>query len=109
MVNDLKGLKIVGIKKTPSKDGKKTYTTYYGLRPWSDYELKTEEENANASLEGAAVEEVNTTEDFPISVGDVVKFFYARATQYGDKVYQPVDDYKLITPATPFDKDKAAK
>ena len=109
MVNEFKGLKIVGIKKTPSKDGKKTYTTYYCLRPWSDYELKTKEENANASLEGAAVEEVNTSEDFPISVGDVVKFFYGRAVQYGDKVYQPVDDFKVITPATPFDKEKPVK
>lgn len=109
MANDLKGQKIVGIKKTPSKDGKKVYTTYYMERPWTPYELQALEGNASASLEGHAVEEVNTTEDFPIQVGDVVKFFYSKAVQYGDKVFQPVDDYKLITPATPFDKDKATK
>lgn len=109
MVNDLKGQKIIGIKKTPSKDGKKVYTTYYMKRPWTPYELQVLEGNASASLEGYAVEEVNTSEDFPIQVGDVVKFFYSKAVQYGDKVFQPVDDYKLIAPATPFDKVKAAK
>lgn len=94
MLNVLKGQKIIGIKKTSSKDGTKTYTTYMCKRPWSDYEQD------KADLSGEAVEEIQTTEDFPLEIGDVVKFFYGKAI--GD--YQPVTDYKLIEKATPFDK-----
>ena len=90
----LKGQKIIGIKKTPSKDGKRLYTSYMCKRPWTDYEIDKGE------LSGAAVEEVQTTEDFPIELGDVVKFYYGKAIGS----WQPVIDYKLIEKSTPFDK-----
>jgi len=89
----LKGQKIIGIKKTKSKDGSRTYTSYMCLRPWSDYEMD------NADYSGYAVEEVQTTEDFPIEIGDVVKFYYGKAIG----AWQPVEDYKLIEKSTPFD------
>ncbi len=88
-VNELRGQKVVGIKKAPSKSGDRVYTTYYCMRPYSDYELD------NADVSGVAVEEIQTTEDFPIQIGDVVKFYYGKAI--GN--YQPVNDYKLIEPA----------
>ena len=88
-IQELKGQKIVGIKKAPSKNGDRIYTTYFCLRPYSDYELDT------SDVTGVAVEVVQTTEDFPIKIGDIVKFYYGRAI--GD--YQPVTDYKLIEAA----------
>lgn len=95
-MNQLKGQKVIGIKKTTSKDGARTYTTYMCERPWTDYEID------NAELAGTAVEEVQTTEDFPIEIGDIVKFYYGKAIGS----WQPITDYKLIERATPFDKDK---
>ncbi len=85
---------IVGIKHAVSlRNRDRVYTTYYCLRPYSDYELdKTE-------TAGVAVEEVQTTENFPIEINDVVKFYYGKAM--GD--WQPVTDYKLIDRQTPFD------
>ncbi len=94
MVNELKGQKIVGIKKTKSKDGSRTYTTYYCMTPWSNYEI-----NNSESLDGVSVESVSTQEDFPIDIGDVVKFFYGKSI--GN--WQPVTDYKLIEKAV-FEK-----
>lgn len=91
------GNEIIGIKKVKSKNSDRIYTTYMCRRAWSDYELDNSEEIA-----GDAVEEINTSEDFPLHVGDVVKFYYGKAI--GN--YQPVTDYKLISVATPFDKDK---
>ena len=88
-IQELKGQKIVGIKKAPSKNGDRIYTTYFCLRPYSDYELD------KSDVIGVAVEVVQTTEDFPIKIGDIVKFYYGRAI--GD--YQPVTDYKLIEAA----------
>lgn len=88
-IQELKGQKIVGIKKAPSKNGDRIYTTYFCLRPYSDYELD------KSDVTGIAVEVVQTTEDFPIKIGDIVKFYYGRAI--GD--YQPVTDYKLIEAA----------
>lgn len=88
-IQELKGQKIVGIKKAPSKNGDRVYTTYFCLRPYSDYELD------KSDVTGVAVEVVQTTEDFPIKIGDIVKFYYGRAI--GD--YQPVTDYKLIEAA----------
>lgn len=88
-IQELKGQKIVGIKKAPSKNGDRIYTTYFCLRPYSDYELD------KSDVTGVAVEVVQTTEDFPIKIGDIVKFYYGRAI--GD--YQPVIDYKLIEAA----------
>ena len=88
-IQELKGQKIVGIKKAPSKNGDRIYTTYFCLRPYSDYELD------KSDATGVAVEVVQTTEDFPIKIGDIVKFYYGRAI--GD--YQPVTDYKLIEAA----------
>lgn len=86
VIQELKGQKIVGIKKAPSRNGDRIYTTYFCLRPYSDYEIE------KSSTEGVAVEVVQTSEDFPIKIGDTVKFYYGRAI--GD--YQPVTDYKLI-------------
>lgn len=88
-IQELKGQKVVGIKKAPSKNGDRIYTTYFCLRPYSDYELD------KSDVTGVAVEVVQTTEDFPIKIGDIVKFYYGRAI--GD--YQPVTDYKLIEAA----------
>ena len=88
-IQEFKGQKIVGIKKAPSKNGDRIYTTYFCLRPYSDYELD------KSDVTGVAVEVVQTTEDFPIKIGDIVKFYYGRAI--GD--YQPVTDYKLIEAA----------
>lgn len=99
MVEKLQGQEVIGIKRAPSKDKSRVYTTYMCKRPWSDYELD------NSELDGFAVEEVQTTEDFPIVIGDIVKFYYGKAI--GN--WQPVTDYKLIVPATPFDKDKQVK
>lgn len=89
IIQELKGQKILGIKKAPSKNGDRIYTTYFCLRPYSDYELD------KSDVTGVAVEVVQTTEDFPIKIGDIVKFYYGRAI--GD--YQPVTDYKLIEAA----------
>ncbi|MDE6128079.1 MAG: hypothetical protein K2G16_02675 [Lachnospiraceae bacterium] len=89
---------VVGIKRAASSRNKeRVYTTYYCLRAYSDYELdKTE-------TAGIAVEEVQTTEDFPIEINDIVKFYYGKAM--GD--WQPVTDYKLIERPTPFDGQEA--
>lgn len=90
----LAGYQVIGIKRAPSaKNKERVYTTYYCLRPYSDYELD------KAETVGVAVEEVQTTEDFPIEIGDIVKFFYGKAM--GD--WQPVTDYKLVGRAAPFD------
>lgn len=92
VLKDLKGVdgvQILGIKKAPSKDGSKVYTTYYAAAPWSDYELG----RSDYLLDGIPVCEFQTTKDFPIAVGNVVKFYYGRAI--GN--YQPIDDYKLIS------------
>lgn len=91
----LPGYEIIGIKKTPSKNGDRVYTTYMCKKPWSDYEV----DNADF-LSGVAVEEVQTTEDFPINVGDVVTFLYGKAI--GN--WQPIVDYKLIKSAVIDDK-----
>ena len=87
----LKGHRIIGIKKASGKKNKNTvYTTYYCQVPWSEYELENADE-----LQGCSVEAVSTTEDFPIEIGDTVKFFYGKAM--GE--WQPVVDYKLIEKA----------
>lgn len=93
------GNEIIGIKKVKAKSSDRIYTTYMCKRAWSDYELDNSEEIA-----GDAVEEISTSEDFPLQIGDVVKFYYGKAIGS----YQPVTDYKLISTATPFDKDKKA-
>lgn len=95
-VTVLKGQKIIGIRRVPSKDKTRIYTTYYCVRPWSAYEMH------NGENTGTAVEEVQTSEDFPIQVGDTVKFFYGKAMGS----YQPVTDYKLIESATFPEKTK---
>jgi hypothetical protein len=101
------GLQIVGVKKAPSKDHSRVYTTYYCIAAWSAYEL----DNTDYLLSGVPVEIVQTTEDFPLNLGDVVKFFYGKAI--GN--WQPVTDYKLISSnnvpveKTPFASGKASK
>lgn len=96
-VSCLEGHEIIGIKRVAGKKNKNTvYTTYYCRIPWSDYE----KENAD-ELQGCPVESVSTTEDFPIQIGDIVKFFYGKAM--GE--WQPVVDYKLLKAADlPFGK-----
>ena len=94
--NVTEGMQIVGIKRVPSKDGRRTYTTYYGVIAWSDYEQDRED----YALEGVPVETVQTTETFDIKVGDIVVFYYGRAI--GD--YQPVKAFDLIE-AAPVSKD----
>lgn len=87
----LEGHKVIGIKRVAGKRNKNTvYTTYYCHIPWTDYEIENADE-----LQGSCVEAVSTTKDFPIQIGDVVKFFYGKAM--GD--WQPVEDYKLIKAA----------
>ena len=88
-LKDVDGVLIMGIKKAPSKDGSRVYTTYYAAAPWSEYELGRED----YSLAGMPVVEFQTTKDFPIEVGNVVKFYYGRAI--GN--YQPIEDFKLIS------------
>ena len=100
-MSQLDGQQIVGIKKVLSKDGKRTYTSYFVLRPWTDYEL----DNAN-DLAGNAVEEVTTSENFPLNIGDVVKFFYGKAISTANGLFDPVVDYKLIRSAVFPDKEK---
>ena len=84
------GYQVVGIKKAPSKDGTKVYVTYYAIGPWSDYELSRDD----YGLSGYPVQEFQTTEDFNIHLGDVVKFYYGRAVGS----YQPIVDFKLLVP-----------
>ncbi len=81
------GIKILGIKKVTSQKSGKVFTTYYGTKSFSDYET----ENSDL-LVGLAVEEVGTSEDFPIEIGDTVKFFYGKAIGS----YQPVIDFQMI-------------
>jgi hypothetical protein len=101
------GLQIVGIKKAPSKDHSRVYTTYYCVTAWTPYEL----DNSEYALSGVPVEIVQTTEDFPINLGDVVKFYYGKAIGS----WQPVTDYKLISASnvsadkTPFSTGKSSK
>ena len=52
-IQELKGQKVVGIKKAPSKNGDRIYTTYFCLRPYSDYELD------KSDVTGVAVEVVD--------------------------------------------------
>lgn len=92
---------VVGIKTAPSKDGNRTYTTYYMVKPWSEYELG----RTDYGLTGYPVEEVQTTKDFPIFVGDIVKFYYGKAI--GD--YQPVEDFKMIKSASEAAKVSGSK
>lgn len=86
-----KGCQIIGIKKAPSKDGKRTYTTYYAVHDWSDYELG----RSDLLLSGLPVEEYQTTEDFPIHIGDVVEFYFGKAI--GD--FQPLIAFSMIQQA----------
>ena len=95
------GCQIIGIKKAPSKDGTKTYTTYYAVLPWSDYELG----RSDYQLDGVPVSEFQTTKDFLIKVGDIVKFYYGRAI--GD--YQPIEDFKMIKEADDSTKSSGSK
>lgn len=87
---NVKGYVIKGIKKAPSKNGERVYTTYFCERPFSDYELD------NTEVTGIAVEEVQTTEDFPIGIGDEVIFYYGKAI--GN--WQPVTDFKMLNKAS---------
>lgn len=94
------GCQIIGIKKAPSKDGTKMYTTYYAVCPWTAYELGRED----FKLEGIAVQEFQTVKEFDISLGDIVKFYYGRAIGS----FQPIEDFKLLCRASDI-KDGAGK
>lgn len=91
----LPGYEVIGIKKAPTKDGSRIFTSYMCRKPFTDYEVDKED----IYLSGVAVEEVQTTEDFDIGIGDIVIFFYGKAI----RDWQPVVDYKMIKKATPFD------
>ncbi len=82
--------KVIGIKKVFSKDKTRIYTSYYCLHDFSTYEV----DNA-ALLAGVPCEEVQTTEDFDIGIGDKVKFYYGKAR--GD--WQPVVDFQMVEKA----------
>ena len=84
------GSQVIGIKKAPSKDGKSVFTTYYTVRPWSDYEI----DRGDYFLAGYPVEEYQTREDFDINLGDTVVFYYGKAIGG----YQPIIDFKLVAP-----------
>lgn len=86
---DLKGQKVIGIKRSASRNKDRIYTTYFCLRPFTDYELDKSE------VSGTAVDIFQTTEDFPIVIGDTVTFYYGKAI--GD--WQPVIGYILIEAA----------
>lgn len=84
------GFTVVGIRKVASKDGTRVYTTYYCHRYYSVYEMDN-----SIEVSGVPCEEIQTTEDFPIGIGDQVQFYYGKAR--GD--WQPVVDYKMIKKA----------
>lgn len=88
--NTLPGYEVIGIKRIPSKNGDRIYTSYFCRKPFTSYEIDNAQE-----LQGCSVEEVQTTEDFPIQIGDVVKFYYGKAL--GN--WQPVVDFKIIKAA----------
>lgn len=105
MANIDNGFIITGIKQVESKDHTRVFTTYYCDTIWSAYE----QENS-MFLQGHPVEIVQTSENFPIRVGDVVVFYYGKAR--GD--WQPVVDYKLLghldaEPAADKPAEKAEK
>ena len=81
---------VIGIKKAFSQKSQRTYITYYCTRPFSNYECD------NTDCSGLGVEEVQTSEDFPIKIGDVVVFYYGKAIG----TYQPVTDYKMLKAAS---------
>lgn len=84
--------KVMGIKQVLSKDKTRVYTTYYCMRNFSAYEVDN-----SSYLSGVPCEEIQTTEDFPIQVGDSVVFYYGKAR--GD--WQPVVDFKMVEKAKP--------
>lgn len=84
-------LKIIGIKKAYSEKSGRTYTSYFCTRNFNPYEVD------NTVVLGTACDVVQTTEDFPLQIGDEVVFLYGKAMG----TYQPVVDYKLIKKAEP--------
>ncbi len=91
--------KILGIKKTPSKDGKRTYVTFACSHGYSDYELD------NTDCAGVTVENIQANEDFGIDVGDVVEFRYGKAISLpSGGLYQPIYAVDFISKAKPATK-----
>lgn len=80
------GLQIVGIKKVKAKSGDKVYTTYSCQKNYTNYDLEHYE------TYGVDVEQVQTIENWPISIGDTVVFYYDKAR--GD--FQPAVAYKMV-------------
>lgn len=81
---------VLGIKKTPSKDGDKVYVTFACSHGYSDYEIE------NAECLGVTVENVSASEDFGIQVGDLVEFIYGKAIPTKNGVYQPIKGVNII-------------
>ena len=77
--------KVLGIKRTPSKDGDREYVTFNCAHAYTDYELD------KSKCEGFSVESVQASEDFGVKIGDVIEFKYGKAlpTKNGG-VFQPV-------------------
>ncbi len=86
--------KVLGIKRTPSKDGDKEYITFNCSHPYTDYELE------NSNCQGLSVEFVQASEDFGINIGDVVEFKYGKAIPMKNGgLYQPVKGAIFISRA----------
>ncbi len=88
MANE-ESLKIIGIKKAFSEKSSRTYTSYFCTRGFTPYEID------NTDVLGLGCETVQTTEDFPLNIGDEVIFLYGKAMG----TYQPVVDFKMIKKA----------
>lgn len=86
--------KVLGIKRTPSKDGDREYVVFNCSHAYTDYELD------NSKCEGLSVESVQASEDFGVKIGDVVEFKYGKAlpTKNGG-VFQPVKGVIFISRA----------
>ena len=87
-------VKIVGIKKTESKDGKSVFYNYFYTKPFSDYEVDTALE-----LSGVTCGSEFSLEPLDCKVGDEVEFLYTkgfgdRAQLIGCNMVKPLTDVK---------------
>lgn len=85
--------KVLGIKKTPSKEGDRVFVTFACCHGYTDYELD------NAECSGVTVENVSANEDFGVKIGDVIEFIYGKAINTKNGVYQPIKGVNFISRA----------
>lgn len=85
--------KVLGIKRTPSKEGDRVFVTFACSHGYSDYEIE------NAECQGVTVENVSANEDFGVQVGDLVEFIYGKAIPTKNGVYQPIKGVNFINRA----------